>query len=69
MSAWISVNDRLPTVILTSVDGVDNVNCVLVRYRKAPECGSEFQTANAVWVNGIGKDEISHWMEIPEIPA
>ncbi|HEK1482733.1 TPA: DUF551 domain-containing protein [Pseudomonas aeruginosa] len=69
MSAWISVNDRLPTVVCTNVDGVENVNFVLVRYREAPVCGSEFQTANAVWVNGMGKDQISHWMEIPEIPA
>lgn len=63
---WVDINRELPEIIHAD-DG--SVNCVLVRWVVAPECGHDYIVANTEWVCGRGKSEISHWMEIPEIDA
>ncbi|HNQ32015.1 MAG TPA: DUF551 domain-containing protein [Candidatus Woesebacteria bacterium] len=66
MTEWISVEDRLPEVV--EINGC--CNFVLVRYRDrfSPECGSEYQTSNTIYVNAH-PEKFTHWMPIPEPPT
>ncbi len=62
---WIPVSERLPEII-NEPDG--GVNSVLIYAKDGYECGSDFQTANAAWVNGPYA-HCSHWMPLPAPPT
>ena len=56
---WIPVSERLPEVIITNGE----CNFVLVKEMEAPECGSEYQTANTAYVNRH-PERYTHWKYI-----
>ena len=56
---WIPIGERLPEVIITN----DECNVVLVKYKEAPECGSEYQTANTAYFNQH-PERYTHWKYI-----
>ena len=68
---WIPVSERLPE-IKTDKNGA--CNFVLIWYDPAPECGSNYGTANTEWVNAhinnkdIKKKWFTHWRELPRPP-
>lgn len=64
---WQDVRDAMPKSFYTqNEDGSEDVNAVLVRYKKAPECGSEYQVCNTVYFRA-NRDDFTHWAYI-EVP-
>ncbi len=61
---WISVEDKLPEVI---IDKNGRCNCVLIYKKDGFDCGSDFQVWNTEYFN-INPFEITHWMPLPDPP-
>lgn len=59
---WINVNDSLPEIIYEEDGGV---NCVFVKYEKAPCGGSQYGTSNTVYLNKY-PERFLYWMYIEE---
>lgn len=64
MSEWISVEEKLPEII---IDENETCNCVLIYKKDGFECGSDFQVWNTKYLN-INPSAITHWMPLPEPP-
>jgi hypothetical protein len=61
---WVDINDKLPNSWwLPNDQGIMAVNSVIVRYKNRPECSSEFQTSNTVYVNKF-PEKFTHWAYI-----